>query len=41
MIVNWTVDRERYLATPILTDGREGPPLMLRALFEQFHDERG
>jgi hypothetical protein len=30
------VDRARYLATPLISDGNEGPPLELRALFEQF-----
>jgi hypothetical protein len=40
-IREWKVDRARYLATPILSDGREGPPLELRGLFEQFlHETR-
>jgi hypothetical protein len=35
-IRDWKVDRARYLATPLMSDGGEGPPLELRGLFEQF-----
>ena len=35
-IRDWKIDRERYVATPIMSDGSEGPPLELRGLFEQF-----
>src|SRR5262245_35969842 len=35
-ISGWKIDRARYLATPVMSDGREGPPLELRGLFEQF-----
>jgi hypothetical protein len=35
-ISGWKVDRARYLATPLMSDGGEGPPLELRGLFEQF-----
>jgi hypothetical protein len=35
-IRDWKIDPARYLATPIMSDGSEGPPLELRALFEQF-----
>ena len=35
-IRDWEIDRARYVATPVMTDGREGPPLELRGLFEQF-----
>jgi hypothetical protein len=35
-ICDWKIDRARYVATPIMTDGSEGPPLELRGLFEQF-----
>jgi hypothetical protein len=35
-IRSWEVDRTRYTATPIMTDGSCGPPLELHALFEQF-----
>jgi len=35
-IRDWKIDRARYLATPIMSDGSDGPPLELRGLFEQF-----
>jgi hypothetical protein len=35
-IVGWKIERERYVATPVMSDGRDGPPLELRGLFEQF-----
>jgi hypothetical protein len=35
-ISGWKIDRARYLATPLMSDGGEGPPLELRELFEQF-----
>ena len=35
-ICDWKIDRARYVATPLMSDGREGPPLELRGLFEQF-----
>ena len=35
-ISGWRIDRARYVATPVMTDGSEGPPLELRGLFEQF-----
>jgi hypothetical protein len=38
-IRDWKIDRERYLATPLMSDGSEGPPLELRGLFEQFFHE--
>jgi hypothetical protein len=38
-IREWKIDRERYVATPVMSDGREGPPLELRGLFEQFFSE--
>jgi hypothetical protein len=38
-IVGWKIERERYVATPIMSDGSEGPPLELRGLFEQFLSE--
>ena len=40
-IREWKVDRVRYLATPVMLDGREGPPLELRGLFQQFLTEAG
>src|SRR5262245_33629623 len=38
-ICDWKIDRARYLATPVMSDGSEGPPLELRGLFEQFFSE--
>jgi hypothetical protein len=38
-IVGWALDRERYLAYPLMSHGRPGPALELRALFEQFQAE--
>jgi hypothetical protein len=38
-ICEWKIDRARYLATPVMSDGGEGPPLELRGLFEQFLSE--
>jgi hypothetical protein len=35
-ISGWKVDRARYVATPLMSDGGEGAPLELRELFEQF-----
>lgn len=37
----WEVDRARYVATPVMSDGSCGPPLDLRGLFEQFLLETG
>jgi hypothetical protein len=38
-IVGWQIDRRNYQAIPVMSDGTEGPPLSLRGLFEQFHEE--
>jgi hypothetical protein len=38
-IRDWKIDRARYVATPVMSDGRDGPPLELRGLFEQFFSE--
>ena len=40
-ICEWKIDRARYVATPVMSDGREGPPLELRGLFEQFLADAG
>jgi len=40
-IKSWELDRASYVATPVMSDGSKGPPLELRALFEQFVSERG
>ena len=39
VIEKWQIDRDRYVAVPIMSDGREGPPLQMRAFFEQFQIE--
>jgi hypothetical protein len=39
VIQKWRLDRANYIAVPVMSDGREGPPLELRSLFEQFHTE--
>lgn len=36
-LAGWVIDG--YRVTPIMTDGRSGPPLDLAALFEQYHAE--
>jgi hypothetical protein len=38
-IIDWRIDQANYQAIPVMSDGTEGPPLPLRGLFEQFHDE--
>jgi hypothetical protein len=35
-IRDWKIDRTRYVAMAVMSDGRDGPPLELRGLFEQF-----
>lgn len=39
VINNWRIDPEGYRATPLMSNGSEGPALELRALFEQYHVE--
>jgi hypothetical protein len=39
IILYWEIDRANYQAVPVMSDGTEGPPLALRGLFEQFHQE--
>jgi hypothetical protein len=39
VIQKWRLGRDNYIAVPIISDGREGPPLELRSLFERFHTE--
>jgi hypothetical protein len=39
VIQKWRLYRDNYIAVPVMSDGREGPPLELRSLFEQFHTE--
>jgi hypothetical protein len=38
-IKNWKIDRVRYVAIPVMSDGSEGSSLELRSLFEQFQTE--
>jgi hypothetical protein len=38
-IMSWQIDRERYRASPLMSDGTVGPMLELRPLFEQFLSE--
>jgi hypothetical protein len=38
-ICDWKIDRAHYVATPVMSDGSDGPPLELRGLFEQFFSE--
>jgi hypothetical protein len=40
-IQSWCIDRARYTATPVMTDGSIGSTLELRPLFEQFVLETG
>src|SRR6516162_10940170 len=40
-ICDWKIDRARYLATPLMSDGSPGPPLELREVFQQFLTEAG
>ena len=40
-ICGGTIDRARYLATPLMSDGCQGPPLELRELFQEFLTEAG
>jgi hypothetical protein len=35
-IVGWTIDAASYSAIPLMSDGKQGPALELRALFKQF-----
>ena len=34
-VVAWQLDRQRYRISPLMSDGRVGPMLELRGLFEQ------
>lgn len=38
-MLEWRIDRSTYVATPVMSDGRDGPSLDLRILFEQFEIE--
>jgi hypothetical protein len=38
-LVSWQLDRQRYRVSPLMSDGKVGPALELRALFQQYHAE--
>ena len=38
-VVSWQLDRQRYRVSPLMSDGKVGPMLELRGLFEQFLSE--
>lgn len=38
-IVGWIIDREAFVAKPVMSDGSGGAELDLRPFFEQFHSE--
>jgi hypothetical protein len=40
-VVSWQLDRQRYRVSPLMSDGKVGPTLELRALFEQYYAEAG
>jgi hypothetical protein len=40
-VVSWQLDRERYRISPLMSDGKVGPMMELRGLFEQFLIEAG
>ena len=40
-IIGWQIDRAMFIATPVMSDGSEGPPIELRGLFEQYQIETG
>jgi hypothetical protein len=37
--IGWKIDAENYSAIPLMPDGKEGPRLNLRQLFQQFYAE--
>jgi hypothetical protein len=39
IITAWRLDRGKYTAVPIMSDGKDGPPLELRGMFKQFQEE--
>jgi hypothetical protein len=38
-VVSWQLDRQRYRVSPLMSDGKAGPTLELRRLFEHYHEE--
>ena len=41
VLKGWTIDREKFVAVPLMSDGSRGPALELRGLFEQFQHDVG
>jgi hypothetical protein len=39
VIVGWTPDCANFKATPMMSDGSEGPALDLRPFFQEFLDQ--
>jgi len=40
-VCSWSIDRKKFRVTPFTLDGKPGPTLDLRQLFEQYHLEVG
>jgi hypothetical protein len=38
-VVSWQLDRERYRIGPLMSDGKVGPVLEPRRLFDRYHEE--
>ena len=38
-VTAWEINRKDYSLVPVMSDGNKGPPIPLRALFEQFQAE--
>jgi hypothetical protein len=36
-IIDWDLDPESYMATPLLSNGSKAAPLSLRPFFERYH----
>ena len=39
VLKGWVIERSKFVAIPLLSDGSRGPPLELRELFEQFQTD--
>jgi hypothetical protein len=35
----WQIDKKNFVAIPLMSNGKIGPPLYLREFFEQYHKE--
>jgi hypothetical protein len=38
-LISWQIDRPKYRASPLWSDGRVGPNLELHGLYKQYDDE--